>query len=318
MAPAGPPPAITHVIIHHLMRLCLSHGKCKYRIRRAPNTESPARAPARQSGQGQWTWERHGRRAPPLRRSPHPGRAPRLFRGLCRARAADGRHRALSRSTCRPAPLPGRGAPAAGGRRPARAHRSPPPRPPPCRPRPRGRPPGYGRSLPPGRGRYLPTTPPPSGTPAARESPRPCGTRATPPRARPHGTRATRPRARPRWEETLRDTSRPPGDVTVWKAGPSRNEMVLGEVSQSLEDAKGREAVPGSVVVPLRRWRGRAVAGLAAVSTAAAVALGVVVFDARRDLGDLRARDGEVAAVLAAPDARPCGSRSPRAAAAPS
>lgn len=105
-----------------------------------------------------------------------------------------------------------------------------------------------------------------------------------------------------RWEETLRDTSRPPGDVTVWKAGPSRNEMVLGEVSQSLEDAKGREAVPGSVVVPLRRWRGRAVAGLAAVSTAAAVALGVVVLDARRDLGDLQARDGEVAAVLAAPD----------------
>ncbi|MFD2353139.1 anti-sigma factor [Nonomuraea ferruginea] len=49
-------------------------------------------------------------------------------------------------------------------------------------------------------------------------------------------------------------------------------------------------------------------AGLAAVSAAAAVALGVVAFDARRDLGDLRAGHGalvtEVAAVLAAPDAR--------------
>ncbi|MEV1246723.1 anti-sigma factor [Nonomuraea sp. NPDC049750] len=53
-----------------------------------------------------------------------------------------------------------------------------------------------------------------------------------------------------------------------------------------------------------RRGRGRVVAGLAAVSTAAAVALGVVVFDARRDLGDLQAKDGEVAAVLAAPDVR--------------
>ncbi|MEV0595897.1 anti-sigma factor [Nonomuraea cavernae] len=56
------------------------------------------------------------------------------------------------------------------------------------------------------------------------------------------------------------------------------------------------------------RWRAKALAGLVAVSTAAAVAFGVVAFDARRDLGDLRTRDAEtsaaLSAVLAAPDAR--------------
>lgn len=53
-----------------------------------------------------------------------------------------------------------------------------------------------------------------------------------------------------------------------------------------------------------RRWQGKAVTGLAAVAVAAAVVLGVLVFDARRDLGELRSRDAAVAAVLAAPDAR--------------
>jgi hypothetical protein len=59
----------------------------------------------------------------------------------------------------------------------------------------------------------------------------------------------------------------------------------------------------GGEVVALRRRRGRVLAGLAAVCAAAAVALGVVAFDARRDLGDLRGRNGEMLAVLAAPDA---------------
>jgi anti-sigma-K factor RskA len=53
-----------------------------------------------------------------------------------------------------------------------------------------------------------------------------------------------------------------------------------------------------------RRWRGKAMAGVAAVAVAAAVALGVLGFDARRDLGELRARDAAIAAVLAAPDAQ--------------
>ncbi|MFI7446591.1 anti-sigma factor [Nonomuraea sp. NPDC049714] len=53
-----------------------------------------------------------------------------------------------------------------------------------------------------------------------------------------------------------------------------------------------------------RRWRAKAMAGVAAVAVAAAVALGVLGFDARRDLGELRARDAAIAAVLAAPDAQ--------------
>ncbi|MFI6732253.1 anti-sigma factor domain-containing protein [Nonomuraea sp. NPDC050451] len=56
-------------------------------------------------------------------------------------------------------------------------------------------------------------------------------------------------------------------------------------------------------VVPLRRRRSKVMAGLAAVSAAAAVALGAVALDARRDLSDLTARNDEVIAVLAAPDA---------------
>jgi anti-sigma-K factor RskA len=61
---------------------------------------------------------------------------------------------------------------------------------------------------------------------------------------------------------------------------------------------------PGeSVVVPLRR-RTRVLAAMTAVSAAAAVALGVVAFDARTDLGELSSRNAELTAVLAAPDAR--------------
>ncbi|MFD1539651.1 anti-sigma factor [Nonomuraea guangzhouensis] len=144
---------------------------------------------------------------------------------------------------------------------------------------------------------------------------------------RPGETQAVWEVTHPARDAQLRDASLPPGDVTVWKAGSPRDDAMIGDVrrwpndatdrdtTRPPGDATGREAVPGSgggrsqeragsegVVVPLRRWRGRAVAGVAAVSTAAAIALGVVVFDARRDLGDLQARDGEVAAVLAAPD----------------
>ncbi|MEV4572343.1 anti-sigma factor [Nonomuraea jabiensis] len=59
----------------------------------------------------------------------------------------------------------------------------------------------------------------------------------------------------------------------------------------------------GGQVLPLRRRRARLTAGLAAGATAAAVALGAVAVDARRDLSDLTARHDEVIAVLAAPDA---------------
>ncbi|MEV0389444.1 anti-sigma factor [Nonomuraea sp. NPDC050643] len=56
-------------------------------------------------------------------------------------------------------------------------------------------------------------------------------------------------------------------------------------------------------VVPLRRGRSKVLAGLTAVAMAAAVVLGVVAFDARRDLSDMSAKSEELAAVLAAPDA---------------
>ncbi|MGI5291702.1 anti-sigma factor domain-containing protein [Nonomuraea polychroma] len=59
----------------------------------------------------------------------------------------------------------------------------------------------------------------------------------------------------------------------------------------------------GENVVPVGRKRSKALAGLVAVSAAAAVALGAVAFDARRDLGELTARNDELVAVLAASDA---------------
>ncbi|MBF8194750.1 anti-sigma factor, partial [Nonomuraea sp. K274] len=57
-------------------------------------------------------------------------------------------------------------------------------------------------------------------------------------------------------------------------------------------------------VVPLRRGRSKVLAGLAAAAAAAAVALGAVAVDARRDLGEAGARNQEMIAVLAAPDAQ--------------
>ncbi|WP_420819201.1 anti-sigma factor [Nonomuraea lactucae] len=67
--------------------------------------------------------------------------------------------------------------------------------------------------------------------------------------------------------------------------------------------ARAASAGQGEVVA-LRSSRARALAGVAAIASAAAIALGVVAFDARRDLGDLQLREREVAAVLSAPDAR--------------
>ena len=54
---------------------------------------------------------------------------------------------------------------------------------------------------------------------------------------------------------------------------------------------------------------GKAVTGLAAMSMAAAAVLGVLAFDARRDLGELRARGAAVAEVRPRPTRRRCGSR---------
>ncbi|MFG1975496.1 anti-sigma factor domain-containing protein [Nonomuraea fuscirosea] len=58
----------------------------------------------------------------------------------------------------------------------------------------------------------------------------------------------------------------------------------------------------GGLPVPARR-RTRVMAALTAVCAAAAVALGVVAFDARRDLEEAATRNERLVAVLAAPDA---------------
>ncbi|TDE23941.1 anti-sigma factor, partial [Nonomuraea mesophila] len=56
---------------------------------------------------------------------------------------------------------------------------------------------------------------------------------------------------------------------------------------------------------PTEAWRRpKPLTVLAAVSAAAAAVLGALAVDAHRDLGDLSTRTGELAAVLAAPDAR--------------
>ncbi|WP_327582720.1 anti-sigma factor [Nonomuraea sp. NBC_00507] len=84
-----------------------------------------------------------------------------------------------------------------------------------------------------------------------------------------------------------------PGEVQVFPAVPA---SAQGPPVESAGQAGGQ-------VVPLRRKRPKVLAGLAAVSAAAAVALGAVAFDARRDLGELAARNDDLVAVLAAADA---------------
>ncbi|HUR08882.1 MAG TPA: anti-sigma factor [Nonomuraea sp.] len=114
---------------------------------------------------------------------------------------------------------------------------------------------------------------------------------------------ASRPAESPSpWDASRPAQSPSPWDESHPNESPSRWEETPRDASRPM--APEIAAACGGVVVPLGRRRRRVVAGLAAVSTAAAIALGVVAFDARRDLGDLQARDGEVAAVLAAPDVR--------------
>ncbi|MFB4263917.1 anti-sigma factor domain-containing protein [Nonomuraea sp. GTA35] len=106
---------------------------------------------------------------------------------------------------------------------------------------------------------------------------------------------------------------------TVWRPPPARPPAAVPPVAgppdaptlglPPRERPYRREtAIPetagGGQVVPMRRRRSRVAAVLAAVCAAAAVVSGVVAFDARRDLGELSTRNEEMAAVLAAPDAR--------------
>ncbi|WP_214318018.1 anti-sigma factor [Nonomuraea sediminis] len=85
-----------------------------------------------------------------------------------------------------------------------------------------------------------------------------------------------------------------PGDATVWHGRGGGTVILLPEIPVTPE--------PG--VTPLRpRRRTRVLAGLAAVSAAAAVALGVLTIQARRELSDLARRDDTMLALLSAPDA---------------
>ncbi|MFG6192862.1 anti-sigma factor domain-containing protein [Nonomuraea sp. JJY05] len=87
----------------------------------------------------------------------------------------------------------------------------------------------------------------------------------------------------------------PDDSPTIWRPPASRTPAAPPVAPPTAHE--------GGRVLPLRRGRSRVMAGLAAVATAAAVALGAVALDARRDLSDLTARNDEVIAVLAAPDA---------------
>jgi hypothetical protein len=93
-----------------------------------------------------------------------------------------------------------------------------------------------------------------------------------------------RPEERPEWGSG----AVPDDSPTIWRPPASR----------------APAARPVAPPVPLRRRRAKVMAGLAAVAAAAAVALGAVALDARRDLSELTARNDEVIAVLAAPDAK--------------
>ncbi|MFI6598288.1 anti-sigma factor domain-containing protein [Nonomuraea sp. NPDC050536] len=85
-----------------------------------------------------------------------------------------------------------------------------------------------------------------------------------------------------------------PGDVTVWHGGGGGTVVLLPEIPVTPE--------PGVATLRPRR-RTRVLAGLAAVSAAAAVLLGVLAVQARHELSDLARRDDTMLALLAAPDA---------------
>ncbi|MEU6781749.1 anti-sigma factor [Nonomuraea angiospora] len=96
----------------------------------------------------------------------------------------------------------------------------------------------------------------------------------------------------------------PDDSPTIWRPPASRPPAAPPVAPPTPPSAQELPAArEGARVVPLRRRRAKVTAGLAAVAAAAAVALGAVALDARRDLSDLTARNDEVIAVLAAPDA---------------
>ncbi len=104
-----------------------------------------------------------------------------------------------------------------------------------------------------------------------------------------------RPEERPEWGSG----AVPDDSPTIWRPPASRTPPAPPAAPPTAPPSASPVAPP----VLLGRRRARVTAGLAAVAAAAAVALGAVALDARRDLRDLTARNDEVIAVLAAPDA---------------
>ncbi|MEU6712318.1 anti-sigma factor [Nonomuraea sp. NPDC046802] len=100
----------------------------------------------------------------------------------------------------------------------------------------------------------------------------------------------------------LRETAARLAETVAEPPPAALRERLLGAAHRSRTPDDGPSVVPAQAVPPRRR-RSKVMAGLAAVSAAAAVALGVLAVDARRDLADLTARNDEMIAVLAAPDA---------------
>ncbi|MGW4801727.1 anti-sigma factor [Nonomuraea sp. NPDC004297] len=142
-----------------------------------------------------------------------------------------------------------------------------------------------------------PTTWPPSDAPTVRITPAPATLHLPPDPTPAPSPRTPAPPVTPASPGTQAPSStQAPQAPLVTQAPPGTR------VTPGTGMVFGASVPGGAEVVPLRR-RARVPTVLAALATAAAVALGVVALDARRDLGDLSARNGELAAVLAAPDA---------------
>ncbi|MER6951119.1 anti-sigma factor [Nonomuraea sp. NPDC000554] len=150
--------------------------------------------------------------------------------------------------------------------------------------------------------------PPPLDNPAGRSaqaSTGTTGTRAAPGTPGAEVTREAGPASPGKAGEAVPSASRGETGGIVARASRWRDGEVVARASRWRDgEVVASASENGERGGTTARWRARVMAGVAAASVAAAVAFGVVAWDARRDLRELRARDGEVMAVLSAPDAR--------------
>jgi hypothetical protein len=111
----------------------------------------------------------------------------------------------------------------------------------------------------------------------------------------------------------LAETASRLGQAAAVEPSPALRDRIMAEIGQvrqlpPLIAPSPRSRLSGSpargLLAGWLRWRPRLVAAVAATAVAAAVLLGVVAVRTQTGLDQLRAADREVAAVLAAPDAR--------------